>query len=157
MLAKKSSPKNKRGARVLSAIKQRSVSPGEYGPLLVDITGWLKSARKQSGRAVNAVMTATYWRIGRRIFEQEQRGRERAGYGDRLVDQLARDLTNRFGRGFSRANVFLMRQFYLVYGSKVQTLSGQSVEPRIVQTASGKSVVVFPLSWFPLRASSQRP
>src|SRR5271168_1769616 len=100
MLAKKSSSKNKKGARVLPARKQRSLSPREYGPLLVDISEWLKSARKQSGRAVNAVMTATYWRIGRRIFEQEQRGKERAGYGDRLVDQLGRDLTSRFGRGF---------------------------------------------------------
>jgi predicted nuclease of restriction endonuclease-like (RecB) superfamily len=147
MLAKKSSPRNKKGSRVLPARKQGSLSPREYGPLLVEITQWLKTARKQSGRAVNAVMTATYWRIGRRIFEQEQRGKERAGYGERLVDQLGRDLTSRFGRGFSRANVFLMRQFYLVYGKKVQTVSGQSVEVGIVQTASGQFEVLFPLSW----------
>ena len=50
----------------------QSLSTEEYGSLLVDITEWLEQARKQAGRAVNALMTATYWRIGKRIFEQEQ-------------------------------------------------------------------------------------
>jgi predicted nuclease of restriction endonuclease-like (RecB) superfamily len=112
----------------------QSLSTEEYGSLLVDITKWLEQARKQAGRAVNALMTATYWRIGKRIFEQEQRGGERAGYGARIVEQLARDLSARFGRGFSRANVFQMRQFYLAYRARVQTASGQFDPP-------------FPLSW----------
>jgi hypothetical protein len=47
-------------------------------------------------------MTETYWRIVQRIFEQEQRGRVRAGYGAQLVEQLARDLSARFGRGQNR-------------------------------------------------------
>jgi DUF1016 N-terminal domain len=124
--------------------RKQTLSSGEYGTLLVDITGWLETARKQAGRAVNAVMTATYWRIGQRIFEQEQRGNERAGYGERLVEQLAQDLTARFGRGFSRANVFQMRQFYLAY-QKVQTASGPLTGTGIVQTVSGLSQVPFPL------------
>jgi DUF1016 N-terminal domain len=82
--------------------RKQTLASGEYGSVLVDITGWLEGARKQAGRAVNAIMTATYWRIGQRIFEQEQHGSERAGYGERLVEQLAQDLTSRFGRGFSR-------------------------------------------------------
>jgi DUF1016 N-terminal domain len=86
------------------------------------------------GRAVNALMTTTYWRIGERIFEQEQRGGERLGYGERIVERLAQDLSARFGRGFSRANVFQMRQFYLTYRAKIQTASGQFDVP-------------FPLSW----------
>jgi len=125
--------------------RKQTLSSGEYGTLLVDITGWLETARKQAARAVNAVMTATYWRIGQRIFEQEQRGSERAGYGERLVEQLAEDLTSRFGRGFSRANVFQMRQFYLAH-QKVQTASGLLTD-LIVQTASGQSQAPFPLSW----------
>jgi predicted nuclease of restriction endonuclease-like (RecB) superfamily len=112
----------------------QSLSSEEYSALLVDVTQWLEQARKQTGRAVNALMTTTYWRIWERIFEQEQRGGERAGYGERIVVQLARDLSARFGRGFSRANVFQMRQFYLTYRAKVQTPSGQFDVP-------------FPLSW----------
>jgi hypothetical protein len=45
-------------------------------------------------------------------------------YGERIVEQLARDLSARFGRGFSRADVFQMGQFYLTYRAKVQTVSG---------------------------------
>jgi hypothetical protein len=70
----------------------------------------------------------------KRIFEQEERGGERAGYGERIVEQLARDLSARFGRGFSRSNVFQMRQFYLACRARVQTPSGQFDLP-------------FPLSW----------
>ena len=125
----------------------QSLSLEEYSALLVDITEWLEQARKQAGRAVNALMTATYWRIGKRIFEQEQRGGERAGYGERIVEQLARDLSARFGRGFSRANVFQMRQFYLAYRARVQTPSGLLGEAGIVQTLSGQFDLPFPLSW----------
>jgi predicted nuclease of restriction endonuclease-like (RecB) superfamily len=133
--------------RATSKNNELALWSGDYGPLLVDITEWLENARKQSGRAINALMTATYWRIGQRIFEQEQRGRKRAGYGEQLVDQLARDLTDRFGRGFSRANVFLMRQFFLAYRGIVQTPSGQSMDLGTVQTVSGQFEVPFPLSW----------
>jgi hypothetical protein len=88
-------------------------------------------------------MTTTYWRIGERIFEQEQRGGERVGYGERIVEQLAGDLSARFGRGFSRANVFQMRQFYLTYRAKVQTSSGLLGTAGIVQTLSGRSISSF--------------
>jgi hypothetical protein len=63
--------------------------------------------------------------------------------------QLARDLTERFGRGFSQSNVFQMRQFFLTHRSKFQTVSGISEAPGKFQTVSGKSLPVplFPLSW----------
>ena len=43
-----------------------------YGDLVGGIAGVLEAARRASARAVNAVMTATYWEIGRRIVEYEQ-------------------------------------------------------------------------------------
>jgi hypothetical protein len=97
----------------------------------------------------HAVMTATYWQVGRRIVEQEQRGLDRASYGEELVARLARDLTTRFGRGFSRTNVFQMRQFFLAYREKIQTLSELLGTESIVQTPSGLSPVTpaFPLTW----------
>jgi hypothetical protein len=45
----------------------------EYETLLLDVSRLLEQARQSAGRAVNAVMTATYWQIGRRIVEQEQK------------------------------------------------------------------------------------
>jgi hypothetical protein len=58
------------------------------------------------------IMTATYWEIGRRIVEQEQHGRKRASYGEALIERLSSELTVRFGRGFSRRNLWQMRDFY---------------------------------------------
>jgi hypothetical protein len=82
--------------------------PG-YERLLLDVSRLLERARRSVGRTVNALMTVTYWQIGRRIVEQEQEGLDRAAYGEELVTRLARDLSARFGRGFSRSNVFQMR------------------------------------------------
>jgi predicted nuclease of restriction endonuclease-like (RecB) superfamily len=60
-------------------------------------------------------MTATYWEVGRRIVEYEQGGKERAEYGERVLQRLAADLTKRFGRGFGVDNLQRMRMFYLDY------------------------------------------
>lgn len=90
-----------------------------------------REPRRSSARAVNAVMTETYWEIGRRIVEWEQDGRERAAYGDAMFKRLAMDLTKRFGRGFSRQNLQQMRQFYRAYPLEqiCQTPSGKSGDP----------------------------
>lgn len=76
----------------------------DYNGLLGEVVKLLETARRTSARAVNAVMTATYWEIGRRIVEVEQQGSAQAEYGKVLVKRLASDLTSRFGRGFSWQN-----------------------------------------------------
>lgn len=125
-----------------------------YGGLLQGVVELLEEARRFSARSVNAVMTATYWEVGRRIVEFEQGGKTKPAYGEEVIDRLSEDLRARLGRGFSRSNVFQMRQFYLAYREKVQTLSGQSTE-RKIQTQSGLSQNLrikgtprtFPLPW----------
>ena len=117
-----------------------------YTGLLSGVVELLEQARRTSVRSINSIMTATYWEIGRRIVEFEQGGRSKPAYGEELIDRLADDLRARFGKGFSRSNVFQMRQFYLAYRQKVQTASGQSVRQKI-QTASGFPLPTFPLPW----------
>lgn len=73
---------------------------------------------------VNAIWVHTYWVIGRHIVEFEQGGKEKSDYGSNLLDRLSKDLTQLYGKGFSRSNVFQIRQFYIRF-SKIQTLSGQ--------------------------------
>jgi predicted nuclease of restriction endonuclease-like (RecB) superfamily len=85
----------------------------EYGSLLTGISDLLDQARRTSARTINSILTATYWEIGRRIVESEQRGEARAEYGTELLKRLAVDLTARFGRGFAWRNLFYMRSFYL--------------------------------------------
>jgi predicted nuclease of restriction endonuclease-like (RecB) superfamily len=113
-----------------------------YDAVLADVVRLVEAARSAAARSVNAVMTATYWAIGRSIVEQEQKGATRAGYGEELVVQLSRDLQTRFGRGFGRANLFQMRAFFLAYRDIVRTASGVSSKPSLpknVQTLSGQS------------------
>jgi DUF1016 N-terminal domain len=83
-----------------------------YNSIHLEIVELLKAARSASARSINALMTATYWAIGRRILQAEQQGPARAGYGKQLVEQLARDLVKQFGRGFSQPNLWKMRAFY---------------------------------------------
>lgn len=115
-------------------------SPATYPTLLTGIGSLLDESRRAVVRAANCFMTATYWEIGRRIVEFEQGGKKRAEYGKELLEKLSRDLTGRYGRGFSRANLQNMRQFYLAFGPERirQTLSGKS-PVQIRQTVSGKS------------------
>ena len=128
--------------------KQQLSEPG-YEALLSEVVSLLDTARRSSARAVNHVITYAYWEIGRRVVEHEQKGSRRAQYGEQLIKQLARDLTDRFGRGFSQSNIFQMRQFFLTHREKFQTVPGKSVVTEKFQTVSGKSqtVPLFPLSW----------
>jgi hypothetical protein len=90
----------------------------EYSDVRSGIVDLLKTARALSARSINAVMTATYWEIGRRIVESEMRGEKRADYGERLVEQLAVDLTEQFGRGFGKISLWRMRAFFQAWPEK---------------------------------------
>jgi hypothetical protein len=112
-----------------------------YDNLLADVAHVIEAARRAAARSVNTVMTITYWLIGRRIIEQEQQGAARAGYGEELLKRLARDLSKRFGRGFSERNLEQMRAFYLGWpipqtaSAKLMDVSSEAIHSR------------FPLSW----------
>jgi len=127
-----------------------------YDGIRAHIVALLESARRASARAVNALMTATYWEIGRRIVEAEQGGKRRADYGERLIERLAAALTKRFGRGFGARNSFQMRAFCFACRDMVQTPSAKSAapqgekrrtrtakfdSPKIRQALSGESIV----------------
>ncbi|TSA16940.1 DUF1016 domain-containing protein [bacterium] len=113
----------------------------QYDGLLSSVSELLEQARRTSARAVNAVITATYWEVGRRIIEFEQKGQIRADYGDAVVAQLSLDLTRRFGRGFGPVNLSQMRKFYQLWPEDriFQTLSEKSEPGHISQTRSGIS------------------
>ena len=80
-----------------------------------DIKSILEQARSKARSAVNAAMVEAYWLIGQRIVQEEQQGNIRATYGQRLLENLSRELSASFGKGFSYANLRNFRQFYLTY------------------------------------------
>ena len=87
----------------------------------------LKNARQKAYTAVNSAMVEAYWEIGRRIVEEEQRGKERAEYGKEIVKNLSKELTEEFGKGFSRRTLWEMRKLYVYFSDyeKVRTLFAQ--------------------------------
>jgi predicted nuclease of restriction endonuclease-like (RecB) superfamily len=120
---------------------QRSDLPaGGYDSILNEISTVIHAARTSAALSVNFFMTAAYWLIGRRIVECEQEGRARAGYGEQLLERLADDLSERFGRGFSYPNLNRFRQFYLAFppDEKLSTPSRESDAP-ILSTLSRES------------------
>ena len=102
---------------------QSIMSPALTG-ILTEIKTVLESARRNVAKQVNSELLNTYWNIGRIISEYEQTIPERADYGKQTLKELAKALTAEFGKGFSRANLYNMRQFYMSY-EKIQTVSGQ--------------------------------
>lgn len=78
--------------------------------LLGDVRALIDAAREHTARAINGHIVVLYWQVGRRIRE-DVLGRERAGYGQRVVDLLAHRLTREYGRGFTRDALFRMLQF----------------------------------------------
>jgi predicted nuclease of restriction endonuclease-like (RecB) superfamily len=99
------------------------ISNDGYDRLLNQIGSTLTQGRGRAIQEVNSHLLQSYWQIGRHIVEFEQAGQAKAEYGAGLISHLAKDLTLRLGKGFSRSDLKAMRQFYLSY-PKSQTLSG---------------------------------
>ncbi|MBO4811373.1 MAG: hypothetical protein J5552_07380 [Prevotella sp.] len=80
-----------------------------------DILSIINEARATAVRSVDFCRVQMYWNIGRQIFEEEQQGKERAGYGMYLIRNLAKELEPEYGSGFSVRQLELSRQFYRTY------------------------------------------
>jgi hypothetical protein len=87
----------------------------------------IEAARGRVAHTVNSAMVHAYWRIGREIVEVEQRGEHRAGYGEELMNRLARRLADRYGKGFGQRTLRRVRLFYLIYPNGSALLSDSSV------------------------------
>jgi predicted nuclease of restriction endonuclease-like (RecB) superfamily len=75
----------------------------------------LEAARTGVARSVNTAQVVANWFIGREIVEDEQKGKQRAGYGRKLIEKLSGQITRDFGSGYSVQGLFYMKQFYLTY------------------------------------------
>jgi len=104
--------------------KKQIVKKSEYNALISSIGTLLEEARKRVYTQVNQILVKTYWEVGKMIIEYEQKGKEKAEYGSRLLDNISKDLKLRYGKGFSKSNIVYMRLFYIKY-PKSETLSHQ--------------------------------
>jgi predicted nuclease of restriction endonuclease-like (RecB) superfamily len=100
------------------------IAAATYTNLLKSISSLLENARHKAYYKVNEILLQTYWQTGKYIVEFEQKGKDKAQYGSKLLDTLARDLKIKYGNGFSRSNLQTMRLFYLKY-QKRQAVPGK--------------------------------
>jgi hypothetical protein len=105
-------------------MKNKVIGPVNYDNLLDRVANILVEARTKVVREINKAQVLAYWEIGKEIVEFEQKGMVRAEYGEELIVSLTKDMTERFGKGFSERNLRNMRAFYLNFPMR-QTVSGK--------------------------------
>ena len=113
-----------------------TIKPAKRPPRLFDrVAAILEEARVAVVRTVNTRMVIAYWLIGREIVQEEQGGKKRAGYGDALLEDLSRRLTERYGKGYSVSSLKDFRQFHLCFSDRLpqihHTTCGELVEYKV--------------------------
>src|SRR5260221_12303161 len=126
-------------AKQMSPLKSSSPIEG-YDSIVSDLVDLVEAARRLSARSVNAIMTATYWEIGRRIVKSEQQGKKRAEYGEALLERLASDLTTRFGRGFGARNLRLMSNISLTWPTMQKMHKSSATSLSVSPTTSSAEI-----------------
>ena len=100
----------------------------------------IEAARGRVARTVNSAMVHAYWLIGREIVEVEQHGKERAGYGEELMNRLAERLATRYVKGFGPRTLRRVRLFYLTFPKGSALLSDPSTADKWTAPVSKSSV-----------------
>ena len=83
--------------------------------IIPDIKAIIATAKDNAVKAVDNERTIMYWNIGQRIFEEEQAGKDRAGYGEYLTKFISQQLEPDYGSGYSKRQIELCRQFYRTF------------------------------------------
>ena len=93
----------------------RNLSNGNIKEFVDEIRGIIDQARNHAARSIDNTRVLMYWNIGKRIFEKEQQGKDRADYGSFLLRTLSNNLAPAYGSGFSVRQLEMCRQFYRTY------------------------------------------
>ena len=121
--------------------KQSIIVARDLTDLVQQVREIILSARAVAARSVDTVQVAMNFTVGQRIVEHEQRGDKRAAYGKQVMEHLAQSMTAEFGRGFSKRNLELMRQFYIMYAPRLKNFPSDLMPfPQIAQIVSAQSI-----------------
>ncbi len=102
----------------LPAVKKTETSPAEYAKFITSLKTKIRSSQIKAVVTVNRELIKLYWEIGKDIVEKQ----EHEGWGSKVLERVAKDLQNEFPgiEGFSRANVFRMKAFFVAYKKVAQ-------------------------------------
>lgn len=93
--------------------------------ILTDMRGIIDAARRSAYQAVNYAILQRNWLLGYRIAEEELSGDNRAEYGAEIIKNLSKELTDAYGKGFTKSNLYSFYAFYKAYPEIFQTPSGK--------------------------------
>ena len=110
--------------------KRSGIAPKKM-PLYDRIRQILESARSSASRSVNTAQVVANWLIGREIVEEEQRGKRKAEYGQRLIAELSTKLQKDYGVEYSATNLKLFRQFFLAYPELISKTIGHTLSDEL--------------------------
>ena len=91
-----------------------------------DVYEIINKSRQIAYQAIDIVLLKRNWLIGKRIYEEEMRDARQENYGLEIIKQISCSLTKKYGKGFSKSNIYSFYRFYKEYQNIFQTLSGQS-------------------------------
>ncbi len=111
----------------------------DKGNLFDKIVSVLEQARANVVRIVNSNMIIAYWLIGKMLVEELQGGEERAEYGKRIIEELSKRLTERYGKGFSPTNLKYFRLFYQTYAERGPVIRHKACDEFGIDTKPHKS------------------
>ena len=91
-----------------------------------DISSLIENSKTIAYKSVNAILIQRNWLIGKRIHDEELKNNRKENYGLEIIKNLSKKLTEKYGKGFSKRNLYSLLQFYNTYPNIVQTVSAQS-------------------------------
>ncbi len=94
--------------------------------ILNDMCGIIESSQKTAYQPVNIVLIQRNWLIGYRIAEEELGGQERSKYGAEVIKKLSKNLTEKYGKGFTKTNLYSFYSFYKCFPEIFHSVSGKS-------------------------------
>ncbi len=110
-------------------ISSSNISVIEYEKtdnLVGDIQNIIEISQRQAYQEVNTILTQRNWLIGYRIAQEEMHGEGRAEYGKNIIKKLSKELTEKYGKGYDRSNLYHYLRFYKAFPKIVDTVSRQS-------------------------------
>ena len=96
------------------------------GDIYKDMRAIIEQTRNHAYQAVNTAMLQRNWLLGKRIADEEMQGENRAEYGKEIITRLAEHLTNSYGKGYAKSNLYQFVQFYKFFPNIFHTVSGKS-------------------------------
>jgi predicted nuclease of restriction endonuclease-like (RecB) superfamily len=119
------------------AKEAKPISRRVYPTILPEIRSLIEMSRHHAAVTANLAMVNLYWNIGRVITQDIKKNEKRAGYGEQLVEEVARVLTQEYGQGFSARNLWDMNRFYAEFRI-LQPLPAESHSEQIRQKVSNE-------------------